>query len=98
MSGDCRETALEVAGKGPGGSEMMTITEGGRLVQVAGEKNDASDAAVRALLIDKKVHETPGYGLMDAAARKQLARGGTDRRRDHVQHGAGGRARHCAQR
>jgi hypothetical protein len=73
MSGDCRETALEVAGTGPGGAERLTITEGGRQVAVEGEKNDAADAAVRALLIDKKVHETANYAALDDAARKKIA-------------------------
>ena len=75
ISADCREAALDVAGKGPGGGpEKLTITEGGRLVEVEGEKVDASDAAVRALLIDKKVHETPNYATLDDAARKSSPR------------------------
>lgn len=73
MSGDCRESALEVAGTGPGGGERLTITEGGKQVEVEGEKHDASDAAIRALLIDKKVHETADYASLDDAARKHLA-------------------------
>ena len=73
LSGDCREAALDVAGKGPGGGpEKLTITEGGRLVEIAGEKGDASDAAVRAMLIDKKVRETDNYASLDDRARRKL--------------------------
>jgi hypothetical protein len=86
ISADCREAALDVAGTGPGGGpEKLTITEGGRLVEVEGEKGDASDAAVRALLIDKKVHETPNYATLDDAARKKLA--------EDAQSGVGGMRR-----
>jgi hypothetical protein len=73
LSGDCREAALDVAGKGPsGGPEKLIIKEGGQRVEIEGEKGDASDAAVRALLIDKKVHETPNYASLDPAAREKL--------------------------
>ena len=73
LSGDCREAALDVAGKGPGGGpEKLTITEGGQLVEIEGEKGDASDAAVRAMLIDKKVHETANYASLDDASRRRL--------------------------
>jgi hypothetical protein len=72
LSGDCREAALDVMGTGPGGAEGLTITEGGSRVDVAGTKGDASDAAVRALLIDKKVHETPNYASLDQASRQKL--------------------------
>lgn len=73
LSGDCREAALDVAGKGPaGGPEALTITEGGKRVDIYGEKGDASDAAVRAMLVDKKIHERADYGSLDEAARQRL--------------------------
>ncbi len=73
LSGDCREAALDVAGKGPGGGpEKLTITEGGQRVDIEGTKGDASDAAVRAMLIDKKVHERADYASLGQAARQKL--------------------------
>jgi hypothetical protein len=74
LPGDCREAALEVAGKGPGrGPEKVTITEGGQRVEIQGTQGDASDAAVRAMLVDKKIHETANYGSLDTAARLKVA-------------------------